>query len=371
MKYLTQNTENKSHGVGFSDVVLILIPTILGILGSLETMPYASSLDYYKAIPFPALPGVFSIGLFGSIVGTFVMALCLAVFVLRHKKLGPAACFIPFAAGTATVFFMTGKIFFSLLCGFSVFGACLMGSVCGILLNGGAGKAEAASAVGAAGLLGEALFFCLTVNTQALTEKVKFSTCFIETVDNTVSSLAKELYALMSAVPADAPQGVIQVSENMLYTGLAAIAVLFPAVIMAFYTFFGCFLTGGVSLAARKSGTEFASRDEEYGVGGVTSTVFSITTTIAILTLLFSGRFATFHAVILSIVIALAPHFIILGYRRICRLLCRVVPKAAAIVIAIVSTLFIFSLAPLILLFLLITFGTSEYRSMRNRKLMR
>ncbi len=368
---MTQNTENKSHGVVFSDVVLILTAVILGILGSLETLPYAASLDYYKGMTFPALPGVFSLGLFGSVVGAFLMTLCLAVFVLHHKKLGPAACLLPFAAGTATVFFITGKIFFSLLCGFSVFGTCLMGAVCGVLLNGGAGKAEVSSAVGAAGLFGEALFFCMTVNTQALFEKVKFSTCFLETVDKAVSGLAKELYAGISAVPVDAPQGVIRISENMLYTGLAAIVVLFPACVMAFYTFFGFFLTGSVSLTAKKSGTEYPARDEEYGVGGVTSAVFSITTTIAILTLLFSGRFATFHAVVLSIVIALAPHFIILGYRRIYRLLCRVVPKAAAVIIAIVSTLFIFSLAPLILLFLLVTFGTSEYRSMRDRKAMR
>ncbi len=226
----------------------------------------------------------------------------------------------------------------------------------------------------AVALLFELATIAASVIFSALDSGVRFGTMLFESLDGMIRSYIDLYIELMENMANISPELYTQtpsVNTDLLYSSFILIITLLPAIIYCMHfaiIFLSCSL---VDASNKKRGFIPDRRFEPYDIHGVTNVVFTIFGIILIFSLLFDSELSGSALGILSIVIAILPHFVIFGYRRIYRICVRLCGKGGAIlliaILSAVACVFAFQFFLCILAF----FGTSEYRMAKLEKRMK
>lgn len=216
--------------------------------------------------------------------------------------------------------------------------------------------AASSAAGGGVFLLAWLVRFAATVFVEAKAQGLTFSSCLFGSLRESIESVAS-LYAEVFAMAGAAPE------PDAVYAAFSVLYTLLPA----FVYVFGFFLSFFILLAAERhnrrgrflEGLSYGG----YTVSGATFTVYSVCFTLTLLSLFFSSGVGKALCALLSVTLALLPHFLILGVRRIYRMLAGFMGKGAAGVLLAVVGAFLGVLFPQIFLCVVAFFGTSEYRA--------
>ena len=225
-------------------------------------------------------------------------------------------------------------------------------------LREGLSHAASSAAGGGVFLLVWLFRFAAAVFIEAKAQNLTFSTCLFGSMHESIESITglyTEVFTLAGAAP----------EEETLYTALSVLYTLLPAFVYVFGFFLSFFI---LLIAERHNRRGHYLEDLSYGrytVSPVTFTVYSVCFTLTLLSLFFSSGVSKALCALLSVTLALLPHFLILGVQRIYRKLSGFMGKwAAGALLAILGT-FLCALLPQIFLCVIAFFGTTEYRAQR------
>lgn len=199
----------------------------------------------------------------------------------------------------------------------------------------------------------------------SLTHKISMKTILFDTIDTYIENVKSIYFDAMNTASSLIGTEQIQLSaadteyfENTLMTTIA----LSPAILCAVYFFSVFIFTKIADPVAVKLGITKERAFGKYEVSGTANTVFNITVTVIMLSILFSSGMSSFTCGVLSVLIVVLPNYLILGTRRIFGKLQRVVSTGVATIIIAVIFAVGFAISYYLLLLILSFFGTSEYR---------
>ncbi len=189
-----------------------------------------------------------------------------------------------------------------------------------------------------------------------------YITLYETVLENAVNALP-EVYAAQAQLP--------EIDTEAMYSSLTLIITLLPAIMYCIY-FALCFICASlVNRTNKKLALIPDALFGKYNVSGVTHGIFTLLGTILVFSLFFDSKLSSFTLGILSVVIAILPHFIIFAYRRLYRGFVRFCGKGGAVILLTVISGAAFFMAPFLALCILAFIGTHEYRAQRIIKIIR
>lgn len=222
-------------------------------------------------------------------------------------------------------------------------------------------------------LMSTAIDFLIAANAAS----VRFTTFFFDSVEKFINSYIELYGAMMENAANSLPQIYAQtatlpeINTEALHSSLTLIITLLPAFMYCLY-FALCFICASlINICNRKFNLVPGVRFGKYNVSGITHGVFTILGTILVFSLFFEAELSAFTLGVLSVLIAILPHFIIFAYRFLYKKLYRLCGKAGSVILLAIITGVCFAMAPYLTLLVLSFIGTHEYRAQRIIKIIR
>lgn len=202
---------------------------------------------------------------------------------------------------------------------------------------------------------------------SAIQEQVSFGTMLFdriaEIIDVYIQAYTDSLNAVASLYSLTDVSSAIAANAEYLKGALTLLFALTPAILyvigfMTVYIF---------SYIADHACKAFGITENycfgKYEVSKTANTIFNILCFALIFSIFFDGSFSAFSCGILAVFLVLLPNYVILGIRRIYGMLKRKLSGGICVLIILAVGMFGIFLSPTLLIFILIFFGTAEYRS--------
>ena len=155
-----------------------------------------------------------------------------------------------------------------------------------------------------------------------------------------------------------------EISMNLEYfeTQLVLTIALLPAIIYISLFFVAFLFTYVSDCLCRIFGIIGENVFGKFTVSTVSHVLFNILGFVVVFSLLFEESTSPFSCGVLSALLALLPNYIILGFRRVFGIFEKRMSKVGAVFAIIIASVIGLYLSATLLLFIIVIFGTSEYR---------
>ncbi len=330
----------------------------IAILISAFKIVYAILKDSY------ALPALLPVS---GIFGTLLLFLSLLIlFMFKGKK----ALWV--TAISIVTAILAGWYFGNLLEGTLVALSFLSVGLCALLVYSGYKKGEQKSSLCAYSsfvfTIFEVLRVVILILVVALKNNVKFTTLLFSTLEEIINSYIGYYIALLENAAKLYPELYTQVptvDSVLLYSSVATLFALIPAILYVGYFAVNFIVTTLFDRLNRKYKVLPGRKFSKYDISFIVYLLFMIFGTIYIFSMFFEYTLSPATLGVLSVVLALLPHFVILAYRRLYAFFSKLSGKFGAIIFLLIisGAGFIFFLQ--LYLYILAFIGTSEYRRMR------
>lgn len=214
----------------------------------------------------------------------------------------------------------------------------------------------------------ELLRIGISISITALRSNVKFTTMLFGTLEGIINSYIGYYTVLLENAAKLSPELYTQVptiDTSLFYSSMATLLALSPAILYVGYFVISFITTTLLDRFNRKyrvlSGKKFSSYDISLPV----YFLFMIFGTIYIFSMFFEYTLSGFTIGVLSVVLALFPHFVILAYHRMYIFFSKLSGKFGAIIFLLIISGAGFIFLAQIYLYVLAFIGTSEYRRKR------
>lgn len=208
----------------------------------------------------------------------------------------------------------------------------------------------------------------ISIFTAALQSNVKFTTMLFGTLEKIINSYIGYYTELLENAAKLSPELYAQtpsVDQSLLYSSMATLLALSPALLFVGYFAVSFITTTLIDRFNRKyrvlSGKKFLSYDISFPV----YLLFMIFGTIYIFSMFFEYTLSPITCGILSVVIALLPHFVILAYRKLYAFFSKLSGKFGAVIFLLIISGAGFVFLSQLYLYILAFIGTAEYRRKR------
>ncbi len=212
----------------------------------------------------------------------------------------------------------------------------------------------------------ELLNIFFSVLSVATANNISFSTVLFQNIDNFISTFVNYYEEALSAYSSAGTNLGMSFSAAIFRLQLIRIIGVMPA-LMVFFNFFFVFLfTYAADFFNRRTAFIKDLKFGKYAISAVTNIIFSVFLAITLISTFFEYGFTAFFGGILCVVLAIMPHYIILGYRKLYLRLKKHCGKAFSVVILIVVSCIAFYTATTLSLCIIIWLGSSEYRNSKR-----
>lgn len=206
---------------------------------------------------------------------------------------------------------------------------------------------------------------------------VRFTTFFFDAIEKFINAYTELMRTMVENAQNSLPQiyaqtvVVPEIDAEAVYSSLALLITLLPAIIYCLY-FAMCFIcTSCINICNKKFALVPGVHFGKYNISGITHGIFTVIGTIVVFSLFFEAQLSAFTLGLLSVLIAILPHFIIFAYRFLYKKLFRLCGKAGAVILLVFISGFCLAMAPYLTLLVLSFIGTHEYRAQRIIKIIR
>lgn len=302
-----------------------------------------------------------------GIFGTFLLFFALLNLFMYKGKM--ALWITAISIITAII---TGIYFENILGGTLVAISLLSVGLCACLVYSGYKKGEQKSSLCAYSSFVFTIFELLRVAAlifvTALRNNVKFTTLLFGMLEEIINSYIGYYIALLENAAKLSPELYAQtpiIDTTLLYSSMATMLALIPAILFTGY-FAVNFIAATLFDKLNKKHNIISGRSfSKYDVSFIVYVLFMVFGTIYIFSMFFEYTLSPATLGVLSVVLALLPHFVILAYRRLYVFFSRLSGKFGAIVFLLIISGAGFIFFSQLYLYILAFIGTSEYR--RNR----
>lgn len=327
------------------------------------------------AVIFAALYLVACIGIFGA-PGGIVKLFGLSAFLLCTGKRGLPIVILPIAY-TAVSGYFSGSVQGTLialasLASYAVTSAVISGSY--------AAKKNKAYICALGGyimtlfsLAATALDFLLSAKAAS----VRFTTFFFDAIEKFINAYTELMRTMMENAVNSLPQiyaqtvTIPEINAEAMYSSLSLVITLLPAIMYCLY-FAMCFIcTSLINVCNKKLSLVPGVSFGKYNISGITHGIFTVIGTIVVFSLFFEAQLSSLTLGLLSVLIAILPHFIIFAYRFLYKKLFRLCGKAGSVILLVFISGFCLTMAPYLTLLVLSFIGTYEYRTQKIIKIIR
>ena len=214
----------------------------------------------------------------------------------------------------------------------------------------------------------ELLKVVILISVTAISKNVKFTSLLFSTLEEIINSYTGYYVALLENATKLSPELYTQipsVDQSSLYSSMATVLSLIPAILYVAY-FVVNFIT--VTIFDRMNCRYNVIKGKKFSKYDIAFTVylfFMIFGTVYVFSMFFEYSLSPATAGILSVVLALLPHFVILAYRRLYAFFLKFSGKTGTVVLLFIlsGTGFVFLMQ--LYLYILAFIGTAEYRRIR------
>ncbi|MBR5307698.1 MAG: hypothetical protein IKU43_02930 [Clostridia bacterium] len=229
-------------------------------------------------------------------------------------------------------------------------------------------RADASAVAAFVMLLFAGLEIAIPLFISAAERGVSVSTVIFDGIDSFISEFVSLYTATLSEVAAMNPAinpAMLTVNEKMLTDSLITYIALMPSILYAVY-FFAMLIFGYIAdFLCKRMAVYGEYAFGRFNVSPTAHIIFNIFGTLTVISLLFESSLSPFTFGVMNVLIALLPNYIVLGIRKIHRILSKKTAPIASVIIITAVTVFGLSLSPFLLILAVIFFGTSEYRQSR------
>lgn len=212
----------------------------------------------------------------------------------------------------------------------------------------------------------ELLNIFFSVLSVATANNISFSTVLFQSIDNYISTFLNYYEAALSAYSSAGANLGISFNAEMFRAQLVEIIAVMPALMWIFNFFFVFLFTYVADFFNKRTALIKDLKFGKYNISAVTNIIFSVFLAVALISTFFEYGFSAFSCGVLCVVLAIMPHYIILGYRKLFLRLKKICGKAFSVVILIAASFIVFYIATTLSLCIIIWLGISEYRNSKH-----